>query len=649
MEVPISVEEALRRVLENSHPLDVVSYRLDDDRLLGSVLAESVFASGNIPLLPTSIMDGFAVSAPLAAGVYEVAGSVLAGDDPEAAGQGAGKVCYITTGGQLPSGTNAVVKIEDTEYVDGSEEREVRIRVSAAAGQHVRQIGSDIAAGELVLAAGTPVGPAELGLLATIGCCSVRCYRRPVVGVLSTGNELVDPWAPCGPNQIRDSNRIALLAAFKEERLEVRDLGIVRDSAAQLREVLLGCAGSGCDIVCTSGGVSMGKADYVKPLLRELGAVHFSKLDMKPGKPTTFATLSTPSPSSTPSSPLSDAIDSTSSTTVRREVLFFGLPGNPVSCLVGAALFVVPAVRRMQGLPLALCRHPTVPLQLGGPAESLALDMERPEYHRAVLSSSATGLTAVSTGPQRSSRLLSMRSANALLLLPQGAPGREEVRKGVQLTALLLRHLATLPDTPTPAPPQGCSSTGVEEVPGDWTSIRVGLLTVSDRASSGVYEDLSGPAMARLLDEMASSRTPEGVAYPLTFTVTQRAVVPDSVPAIQQVVTAWCEPGSGTQVDVLLTSGGTGFGSRDYTPEALKGVLHREAPGIAQALLAEGLRHTPLALLSRPVAGTRHSTFIASLPGSVKAVKENMAALRPLLPRVCELLKTDDCNPRFNK
>jgi molybdenum cofactor synthesis domain-containing protein len=158
-----------------------------------------------------------------------------------------------------------------------------------------------------------------------------------------------------------------------------------------------------------------------------------------------------------------------------------------------------------------------------------------------------------------------------------------------------------------------------------------------------VYADESGPAMATLLKQMESKD------YPLTFDIAQTQVVPDDGDAISAAICAWSDPHSSNRVDIVLSSGGTGFGERDFTPEVMRKLLHREAPGIAQALLSEGLKHTPLALLSRPVVGTRHHTFIATLPGSVKAVRENIACLKPLLPRICELLKTNDCNPRFNK
>jgi len=162
--------------------------------------------------------------------------------------------------------------------------------------------------------------------------------------------------------------------------------------------------------------------------------------------------------------------------------------------------------------------------------------------------------------------------------------------------------------------------------------MRVGLLTISDRAAAGTYSDASGPEMAKLLLNMQ---------WPLVPTIVQTAVVPDEPQLIRQKMMEWIDSGS---VDLLLTSGGTGFGLRDCTPEAIRPMLHREAPGVAQALLNEGLKHTPLAVLSRPVAGTRGACFVATLPGSVKAVRENIQALQPLLPRIMELLIQNTCD-----
>jgi gephyrin len=190
--------------------------------------------------------------------------------------------------------------------------------------------------------------------------------------------------------------------------------------------------------------------------------------------------------------------------------------------------------------------------------------------------------------------------------------------------------------------------------------VRAGLLTVSDRAAAGTYPDDSGPEMARLLQSFSEDARLEAVeasqlekegdsakkAKPdpwrlFDVQIAKRACVGDEPNLIRRTIIEWTDTES---VDIILTSGGTGFGPRDTTPEAIKSILHREAPGVAQALLQEGLKHTPLAVLSRPVCGTRGSAFIATLPGSVKAVRENIMALKPLLPRIMELMTSNKCD-----
>jgi gephyrin len=159
------------------------------------------------------------------------------------------------------------------------------------------------------------------------------------------------------------------------------------------------------------------------------------------------------------------------------------------------------------------------------------------------------------------------------------------------------------------------------------------------QAHTGTYADTSGPEIAKLLKAMS-----ESAGYPVQYEVRCTAVVPDDCTAIQDVVQRWCDGNNESRVDVLLSTGGTGFGARDFTPEAIRPLFHREAPAIADALIAEGLKHTPLALLSRPVVGVRGRTLICTLPGSVKAVRENIVVLQPLLPRILELLIDNTCH-----
>jgi gephyrin len=493
----------------------------------------------------------------------------------------------------------------------------VRIQVRVDEGTNVRAIGCDIQTNELILKKKQIIRSAEIGLLATVGVTKVKCYSKPIIGILSTGNELVDiDMTPNpGTSQIRDSNRISLSTAFRADGYHCIDLGIVRDVKADLQSKLLHAA-TQCDVVVTSGGVSMGDADFVKPLLESLGTVHFGRLNMKPGKPTTFASIIQNS----------------------KKTLFFGLPGNPVSCLVTKALMIDPALRRMQGLDSAACMHIQVPVKI---SSNLKLDHERPEYHRAIVSldQSGAGLVAVSTGNQASSRLMSLCSSNALLCLPQ--------QQGILPAGSVVQALLTGPIT-TPSPLTCYHKAAASlDYPADHKSVkvvtkvpmRVGILTISDRASQGVYHDESGPEIAKILAAMSSSD------WQIDATVATTKIVPDDVAMIQSTLVEWADS---NQLDVILTNGGTGFGIRDLTPEAVKGVLHREAPALAQALINEGLKHTPLAVLSRPVAGTRNSTLICTLPGSVKAIRENMVALRPLLPRIVELLINQECGVLAN-
>lgn len=469
----INVDQALEEIFKHCHPLGIKRFRIDDSHLLGCVLAEDIISDQSIPLAPTSMMDGYAVSAPLPSGVYKIDRAVYAGDESKQEVQNeevassnslsAPRVVYITTGSQLPPGTNAVVKVEDTtEDTPG----EVNIRVSVAVGQFVRPVGCDIAIGQPVLLRGQTIGSIEIGLLATLGIVEVSVYRKAVLGVLSTGNELVNPWESCPAHKIRDSNRITLLTTFRQAGYEVVDLGIASDDMEGIREMFLQGERQ-CDVIVSTGGVSKGQKDFVLPLLRQLGTVHFNQLNLKPGKPTTFA--------------------SWESEDLHKKGWFFGLPGNPVSCLVTSSLFVFPALRLIQGYPKDQAFPPMINCYLLD--EEIPLDAERAEYHRVQVQWDGAKWTARSTGSQRSSRLLSMQDANGLLALPSG-PGK--VVKGSCVQTWLTGSLPhgpppTAQNTSVKAPsnaPCGYScSTSKIDPSLEWTTIRVGLLTISDRVS----------------------------------------------------------------------------------------------------------------------------------------------------------------------
>lgn len=389
----LDVPVALAIVLAEAQPLAPRSVPLS--QAAGLLLAETIAAHDALPPFAASVKDGYAVIAADGPGRYRLIGEVTAGRVAEFQVE-PGTVAYITTGAPMPPGADAVVMVEETSRMAG-QAAQVEIRRAVRPGADVRPIGADIRRGEVVLTAGTHLGAAEIGLLATVGVTNVPVYAPPRVAILSTGDELVAPDQPLGPGQIRDSNRVMLQAAVQAAGGIPMDLGIAADQEAPLRTAIEQGLAAG-DILLTSGGVSMGDLDLIKPLLEQAGQVHFGRIRMKPGKPLTFATV----------------------VVGGQRKLVFGLPGNPVSSLVTFYLFVVPAIRKLAGWPEPQLRR--VQAQL---AQALTLDPDRPEYHRATLQWDRTlngghgGYLAVSTGSQASSRLLSMRTANALLELPQ--------------------------------------------------------------------------------------------------------------------------------------------------------------------------------------------------------------------------------------
>jgi molybdopterin molybdotransferase len=271
-------------------------------------------------------------------------------------------------------------------------------------GQNFHAPGADLRAGERVLPAGVQLGAAEIGLAAALGLAELPVGRRPRVALMSTGDELVEVGERPGQGQIPDSNRWALLAALREAGADVRLLGIGPDEPDALRRLVVDAL-AGADVLVTSGGVSVGTHDLIKPLLESLGDVHIGRVKLKPGKPFTFATLPD-------------------------QKVAFGLPGFPVSSLVTFEVFVRPALRKMQGH--AQLQRPTLPVRLGYDARATA---DRTEYQRVTLRRDGSGLVAVSTGSQSSSRLMSLAGAHALVRIP---PGDQGIGQGTVVEAMVL-------------------------------------------------------------------------------------------------------------------------------------------------------------------------------------------------------------------
>ncbi|XP_021322849.1 gephyrin a isoform X5 [Danio rerio] len=420
---------------------------------MGRVLAQDVYAKDNLPPFPASVKDGYAVRAADGPGDRFIIGESQAGEQPTLTVM-PGQVMRVTTGAPIPCGADAVVQVEDTELLreseDGTEELEVRILVQARPGQDIRPIGHDIKRGECVLAKGTHMGPSEIGLLATVGVTEVEVQKFPVVAVMSTGNELLNPEDDLHPGKIRDSNRSTLLATIQEHGYPTINLGIVGDNPDDLLNALNEGI-SRADVIITSGGVSMGEKDYLKQVLDiDLHAqIHFGRVFMKPGLPTTFATLDIDGARKLifalpgnftyrdTGATLLEAVPLSDTEACRMPVPPPPRGSNPVSAVVTCNLFVIPALRKMQGI---LDPRPTII------KARLSCDVKldpRPEYHRCILTwhHQEPLPWAQSTGNQMSSRLMSMRSANGLLMLPPKTEQYVELHKGEVVDVMVIGRL----------------------------------------------------------------------------------------------------------------------------------------------------------------------------------------------------------------
>ena len=356
-EILVPLAAVQRLVMDAVRPLPPASIPIGD--AVGSVTAEDVVAAEDVPPFPNTAMDGYAVRAieTVPAPVeLDVVGILAAGQEPSVA-VGPLQAVQIMTGAPIPPGATGIAIVERTEPLGPTGAGRVRILDEVDPGAHIRPAGSDFPAGEVAIPAGTPLTPAHIGVLASIGASLVRAYRHPRVGVISTGDELVEtaagaPAPVLAPGQIRDSNRHALVATLRRDGFEAVDLGLVRDDETEVAAALSRAVRE-CDAVLTSGGVSMGEFDYVKLVLGRLaepptGLIQLS-VAIRPAKPFAFALLAdgerngdsqgehpVPAPAGGSARP--------------RQVPVFGLPGNPVSSLVSYQVIALPALPRAGGV-----------------------------------------------------------------------------------------------------------------------------------------------------------------------------------------------------------------------------------------------------------------------------------------------------------
>ena len=381
----LSVEQARERMLSNVAPIAGIE-RLAIRDALDRILAEDVISAINVPPYPNSAMDGYALLATdlpaEAERTLKIIGTSFAGIPFEGEVR-AGECIRIMTGAQMPVGADTVIMQEHVR----TEGNTIAIGPGNKAGQNVRHIGEDISAGKSVLLAGKKIGPAELGLLASLGTPEVSVRRKLRVVFFSTGDELRSVGEPLGEGQIYDSNRYTLFGMLKHLNIEVIDMGVIPDRREAVETAFLDAAGIG-DAIITSGGVSVGEADFVKETLQKLGSVDFWKINVKPGKPLAFGNID--------------------------KAVFFGLPGNPVSVMATFYQFALPALKAMMG------QAQTDAVIVKVPCKSLLKKRPgRVDFQRGVLSYDETGKMVVDGAGMQGSHILSgMSKANCFIILP---------------------------------------------------------------------------------------------------------------------------------------------------------------------------------------------------------------------------------------
>ncbi|CBY10280.1 unnamed protein product [Oikopleura dioica] len=407
----LSVQEALRLIFENSQK--VSSEEIDCRKAMGRIISDKIEARVPLPPFPASIKDGYAVRSTDGGGIRKLLTSVAAGDARDDIFVASGYVARINTGAPLPKGADAVVQVEDTNVIsmdDDGEETEVSV-TAVPAGNDIRPIGSDVSAGDDLLFPGDRLNPSKIGLLCTTGNRLIKVYRKLKIVVFSTGSEVVElDQVELKHGQIYDANRYTLIGFLNNlGYCDVIDGGILPDQPQTCLDAFQSALEDEVDMIITSGGVSMGDKDYIKSIItNDLGGkLQFGRVNMKPGKPTTFGTIGS--------------------------TLFFGLPGNPSSSAVTFNLFVKPALRIMTGQNP---RPKVVKVKL---AQEIVFD-GRPEYHRCILDYSRESELplAVSTGSQCSANIQSMARANALIIVPQFSEAKESYTSGEIASAMLI-------------------------------------------------------------------------------------------------------------------------------------------------------------------------------------------------------------------
>lgn len=411
----LNVDTALEKILSQISTLNHEQVSLAES--LGRAIAQDITSPIDLPSFDNSAMDGYAIhfedshnASELTPITLSVVMDIPAGRTPTDQLH-AGQAARIMTGAPIPEGATAVVPVEHTsdDWQKGDSPplpKSVNILIPSHDGANIRRIGENIQIGGTVITAGTMIGPAEIGMLAGIGCTDITVTHKPKVIILTTGNELVDIDQPLTSGKIRDTNSYTLASLIElAGGIPIR-LPIANDSMDSIRKLYAEAIQHNPDMVISSAGVSVGTADLVKVVMQELGNIDFWRINLRPGKPLAYGTI--------------------------QGIPFFGLPGNPVSAMITFEVFVRPSLAKMAGLP----HRPN--LVKAVTAENMTSDGRR-SYNRVTLERSNDTLIAKSTGTQSSGALMSMVLADGLIIIPED---KIFVPAGTELSVLLLRPIS---------------------------------------------------------------------------------------------------------------------------------------------------------------------------------------------------------------
>lgn len=582
----VSVEKAKNIV--NSSSVFNIDFLPIDEVHIESVITEDIKSNFNHPLYPTSMRDGYGWNTK-----WNKNDKVIVRDESIFAEDGIinisdNETLYITTGGRVPPQFDSIIMIENVSiYREGPITTLVAKLPPTKCGTFIRGVGSDIKQGELLVTKGTQLTPYHLGLLMSANIYKVPIHTSPEIYIFSTGNEIVDVGTTGG---IIDINSHMISSRLRSISNNVNREGILKDNLEEMKKVLSPLNG----IIITSGGASVGEHDYTKTVLLELGyKIHFCKVNMMPGKPFTFATRE-----GTSGNP--------------QEIsYFFALPGNPVAASVLTELFIVPFIKKLNGVEKY--ENDIVKAVIDFDVDVNKSD-PRPDYQRVYLVRTPNGIIARSTGQQASSTIKSMCGADGMICVDR------RINKGEIIDVILINKLKRIKE-------EGKEVKSKEINVSNNFIPKIGILTASDRASKGVYEDVSGKNIIAYLDKEYNGK------YEAVY-----KVLPDELEDIKNMLLEMVELGC----CLILTTGGSGPSIRDVTTIATKEIIDKEMPGFGEEMRRISLKYVPTAILSGQTAGIKYigekGTLIINLPGSPRSINECLDSVFPAIPYCIELM-----------